>query len=187
VPARPSRQSSRLAGPARTATRYRGPFLTPISFPTWSELHAGLLACASVDVSRLGSQTSVRPSCPGACLNGWGLSKPDPLGCSHRPPNGRRTDRGTPNRFDHYIRRRCVSEVLSSPKEPEVVSTFFLASPQDRFRNADTFVNTPLLSAAHLTIPVEILLKNLSHLIYASSADSKMSDTELRAIIAREQ
>jgi hypothetical protein len=32
---------------------------------------------------------------------------------------------------------------------------------------------------------VEILLKNLSHLIYASSADSKMSDTELCAILER--
>src|ERR1700679_3831662 len=32
---------------------------------------------------------------------------------------------------------------------------------------------------------LEIPLKTLSHLIYASSADSKMSDTELRAILER--
>jgi hypothetical protein len=32
---------------------------------------------------------------------------------------------------------------------------------------------------------VEILLKTLSHLIYASSADSKMGDAELRAILER--
>jgi hypothetical protein len=32
---------------------------------------------------------------------------------------------------------------------------------------------------------VEIHLKNLSHIIYASSADSKMSDAELRAILER--
>jgi hypothetical protein len=32
---------------------------------------------------------------------------------------------------------------------------------------------------------MEILLKTLSHLIYSSSADSKMSDAELRAILDR--
>jgi hypothetical protein len=44
---------------------------------------------------------------------------------------------------------------------------------------------TPLLHAAYLTMSVEILLKTLSHLIYASSADSKMSDADLRAILDR--
>jgi hypothetical protein len=39
--------------------------------------------------------------------------------------------------------------------------------------------------ARHLTMPVEIPLKTLSHLIYASSADSKMGDAELRAILER--
>lgn len=43
----------------------------------------------------------------------------------------------------------------------------------------------PFLHAAHLTMLVEILLKTLSHLIYASSADSKMSDADLRAILDR--
>jgi hypothetical protein len=37
----------------------------------------------------------------------------------------------------------------------------------------------------HLTLSTEILLEILSHLIYASSADSKMSDAELRAILYR--
>jgi Sensors of blue-light using FAD len=37
----------------------------------------------------------------------------------------------------------------------------------------------------HLTMSVEKLLKTLSHLIYASSADSKMGDAELRAILDR--
>jgi hypothetical protein len=41
------------------------------------------------------------------------------------------------------------------------------------------------LHAAHLTVLVEILLKTLSHLIYSSSADSKMSAAELRAILDR--
>jgi hypothetical protein len=34
-------------------------------------------------------------------------------------------------------------------------------------------------------MPVEIPLKSLNHLIYASSADSKMSDADLRAILDR--
>jgi hypothetical protein len=41
------------------------------------------------------------------------------------------------------------------------------------------------LHAAHLTMLVEIFLKTLSHLIYASSADSKMSDADLRVILDR--
>jgi hypothetical protein len=60
-----------------------------------------------------------------------------------------------------------------------------VAATQDRFRNADTYANNPLLHGAQLTISVEILLKTLSHLIYASAADSKMSDAGLRAILDR--
>jgi Sensors of blue-light using FAD len=43
----------------------------------------------------------------------------------------------------------------------------------------------PLLLGTHLTMPVDPLLKSLSHLIYASSADSTMGDAELRDILER--
>jgi len=43
--------------------------------------------------------------------------------------------------------------------------------------------NNTVLHGTHLTMPVEIFLKSLNHLIYASSADSSMGDAELRAIL----
>ena len=66
-----------------------------------------------------------------------------------------------------------------------MVSAFRLAETQDRYPNADTYANSPILHDAHLTMSVEILLKTLSHLIYASSAKSKMGDADLRAILDR--
>jgi hypothetical protein len=67
----------------------------------------------------------------------------------------------------------------------QVVPAFLLAATQDRFLNVDTYANTPSVHDTQLTMSVEILLKSLSHLIYASSAESKMSDAELRTILAR--
>jgi hypothetical protein len=74
---------------------------------------------------------------------------------------------------------------LPCERSPDPNLAVFLAATQDRDLNADTYANTPFLHAAHSTMLVEIPLKTLSHLIYASSADSKMRDTDLRAILDR--
>jgi hypothetical protein len=81
--------------------------------------------------------------------------------------------------FHRYRRRPAKPAARCCTLNPKRVG----AAAQVRTQNADTYANNALLHGMHSTTPVEVPMKTLCHLIYASSADSKMGGAELRAIL----